>query len=91
MSGTREYSIWRNMLRRTGESTNKAFKYYGGRGIKVCERWKSFDNFFEDMGLSNGLTVDRINVNGNYDPKNCRWATAQEQAINKRSRTNNSK
>lgn len=83
-TGTREYITWRNMRERCENPKNKGYQQYGGRGINVCERWKSFENFFEDMGASNGLTLDRVNVNGNYEPSNCRWATRKTQANNTR-------
>lgn len=63
----------------------KSYKDYGGRGITVCERWLTFENFLADMGVRpRGKTIDRKNVNGNYEPGNCRWATNHMQAVNKR-------
>ena len=75
------------MITRCYNSNIKYFHNYGGRGIKVCDRWRTdFMNFYNDMkfGYIKGLHLDRIDVNGNYEPNNCRWVTAKENARNKR-------
>lgn len=82
-----EYKSYRKMIERCYYKKQSSYSYYGGRGIKVCERWlMSFDNFFKDMGLkpSNNHSLDRLDVNGNYEPSNCRWATKKEQSNNTR-------
>lgn len=86
-----EYNIWHAMIERCTFPNDKRFMDYGGRGIKVCERWAGPEgaiHFIEDMGPrpSPKYSLDRINVNGNYEPKNCRWATAKEQRANQRAK-----
>lgn len=85
MKGTPTYSSWHSMKVRCETTTNKDYLRYGARGIKVCERWKTFEYFLEDMGIKPaGTSIDRFpNRNGSYEPGNCRWATPKEQEHNK--------
>lgn len=86
-----EYNAWIGMKQRCYNPKYPQYKDWGGRGIRVCERWlASFSNFIQDMGPIPGdeYTIDRINNDGNYEPGNCRWATRHEQRINQRPRKN---
>jgi hypothetical protein len=86
MTGTPEHRAWLDMRKRCVNPRNKKFKHYGGRGIRVCERWDSFANFYADLGPrpSPLHSLDRIDNDGNYESGNCRWATRSEQRRNQR-------
>jgi len=88
MTGTRTFLSWVAMNSRCSNPNATHYQYYGGRGIAVCDRWRGdFQAFLADMGeRPEGRTLDRIDVDGNYEPSNCRWATPVEQAANKRPR-----
>lgn len=84
-SRTKTYRIWGRMKARCYNKNNRKWPEYGGRGIKVCDSWLEFEGFHRDMGdRPEGLSIDRIDNSGNYEPGNCRWATEEEQQENKR-------
>lgn len=87
-SGTTTYSTWKSMKKRCNNENDSVYSFYGGRGIGYQESWEDFENFLADMGeRPEGMTLDRIDVNGNYTKDNCRWATNEEQGLNKRPHT----
>lgn len=89
-SKTRLYKVWSSMKSRCQDPNSNAYKWYGARGIQVCERWQLFENFIEDMGIPNpGLTIDRIDNDGNYEPGNCRWVSHAENMRNRRNSKRN--
>ena len=87
-SHTRLYDSWYKLNKRCYDDNNKDYQDYGGRGIRVCDDWRNDINVFWDWSINNGyndnLTIDRIDVDGNYEPNNCRWATPIQQGRNRR-------
>lgn len=87
MTKTRIYNTWKGMRQRCSSPSTSCYRYYGGRGITVCDEWQNFEPFYQwaiSNGYANNLTIDRIDVNGNYEPSNCRWITLKEQQKNTR-------
>lgn len=86
-SGTRTYEAWKSIWQRTTNPKRTGYENYGGRGIKVCDRWREFTSFLADMGEKpNGLTIERVDNDGDYSPSNCIWADMTTQNRNKRPR-----
>ena len=82
---SKTYNTWQTMVRRCVDPRYAPYPYYGGQGVTVCDRWRTFENFLSDMGeRPEGMTLDRIDNTKGYSPDNCRWATNQQQYQNKR-------
>lgn len=82
---SKEFKAWMSMRRRCRLPSQRSYPLYGGRGIKVCDRWSEFENFFADMGkCPEGSSLDRIDSNGHYEPLNCRWSDERTQQRNRR-------
>ena len=87
--GTPTYLVWKGLRNRCNNPNDVGYKNYGGRGITYCERWEDYENFVQDMGNKpDGMSIDRIDVDGNYCKENCRWATRKQQNNNKRNSLN---
>ena len=86
LSKTRQYNTWKNIIQRCSNQNHTTYKYYGGRGITFCKSWKKFENFWKDMkeGYADNLSIDRIDNDGDYNKKNCKWSNQKDQIGNRR-------
>jgi hypothetical protein len=93
MRNTKIYNVWDGMLQRCNNKNSSSYIYYGGKGVSVCNEWSTFEGFWDwaKNGYKEGLTIDRINSNGNYEPNNCRWVTMSVQSRNTTRKQSNNK